>query len=112
MASELYIRLNTDAVAIELVDSGSDFADLLNEVADAARESGHVLSEHELALFRLNLNEGGRVLLRQLSGHAKLLAAAKEVMSALAEYGPSIVPHLMDSDQNAGQRLRVAIAEA
>lgn len=42
----------------------------------------------------------------------QLLAAAKEVMSLLREYGPSIVPHLMDSDQNAGQRLRDAIAAA
>ena len=41
-----------------------------------------------------------------------LLAAAKEVMAALQEHGSSIVPHLMDSDQNAGQRLRDAIAEA
>lgn len=41
-----------------------------------------------------------------------LLAAAKDVMDLLREYGASIVPHLMDSDQNAGQRLRDAIAAA
>lgn len=42
----------------------------------------------------------------------RLLQAAEEVMADLAEYGPSIVGHLMDTDQNAGQRLRDAIAEA
>ena len=43
---------------------------------------------------------------------SRLLQAAEEAMEALAEYGASIVPHLMDTDQNAGQRLRDAIAEA
>jgi D-serine deaminase-like pyridoxal phosphate-dependent protein len=41
-----------------------------------------------------------------------LLSAAKEVMAAIEEYGGSIVPHLIDTDMNAGQRLRVAIAKA
>lgn len=45
-------------------------------------------------------------------GQNALLAAAKEVMELLQEHGPSIVPHLMDSDMNAGQRLRAAIARA
>jgi hypothetical protein len=34
---------------------------------------------------------------------------ARSVMDALAEYGPSIVPHLMDTDENAGERLRAAL---
>lgn len=42
----------------------------------------------------------------------ELLAAAIEVMDALEHWGPSIVPHLMDTDENQGQRLRVAIARA
>ncbi|CAN7602494.1 hypothetical protein [Bosea sp. LjRoot237] len=37
---------------------------------------------------------------------------AKRVMALLAKHGPSIVPHLMDSDDNAGQRLRDALAKA
>ena len=41
-----------------------------------------------------------------------LLAAAKEVMGMLEEHGASIVPHLLDTDMNAGQRLRDAIAAA
>ncbi|WP_276200607.1 hypothetical protein [Chelatococcus sp. XZ-Ab1] len=35
--------------------------------------------------------------------------AAKEVMTLLDEHGASIVPHLLDSDENPGQRLRDAI---
>jgi hypothetical protein len=41
-----------------------------------------------------------------------LLIAAKEVMAALEKFGGSIVPHLMDTDMNAGQRLRDAIEAA
>lgn len=41
-----------------------------------------------------------------------LLAAAKEVLGMLEEHGGSIVPHLLDTDMNAGQRLRDAIAAA
>lgn len=37
---------------------------------------------------------------------APLREAAKEVMDLLAKHGPGIVPHLMDTDENAGQRLR------
>lgn len=35
-----------------------------------------------------------------------LRGAAKEIMGMLEEHGASIVPHLMDTDDNAGQRLR------
>lgn len=41
-----------------------------------------------------------------------LLEAAKEVMECLEKHGASIVPHLLDSDDNPGQRLRDAIAKA
>lgn len=51
--------------------------------------------------------------------NAHLIAAAPEVvehaarvMALLAAHGQSIVPHLLDSDDNAGQRLRTAIAKA
>lgn len=42
----------------------------------------------------------------------ELLEAAECVMDMLKEHGPSIVPHLLDSDDNAGQQLRNAIAKA
>lgn len=42
----------------------------------------------------------------------ELIKAASAVMKDLEEYGPSIVPHLMDTDENAGQRLRDLIARA
>lgn len=34
---------------------------------------------------------------------------AKGVMDALEEHGPSIVPHLIDSDENDGERTREAL---
>jgi hypothetical protein len=43
---------------------------------------------------------------------AALAEAAREVMDTLEEYGPSIVPHLLDTDQNAGQRLRDLLARS
>lgn len=45
---------------------------------------------------------------------ARLNAMTKEaadVMDTLRKYGPSIVPHLLDSDDNAGERLRKLIAK-
>lgn len=55
----------------------------------------------------------------EMLANACLIAAApdlyknaKEVMAALEEHGASIVPHLLDTDDNAGQRLREAIAKA
>mgnify|MGYP001607469516 FL=1 len=44
--------------------------------------------------------------------NAGLLSAAKEVMNLLHTHGPEIVRHLMDTDENPGQRLRDAIAKA
>jgi hypothetical protein len=41
----------------------------------------------------------------------QLATAAKRVMDLLEQHGPSIVPHLMDDDDNAGQRLRELIAD-
>lgn len=49
---------------------------------------------------------------RLIGAAPELLSAAIEVMQALEEHGPSIVPHLLDTDMNAGQRLRDAIAKA
>lgn len=55
-------------------------------------------------------NGEGNALL--IASAPDMFEAAKEVMSALEEHGPSIVPHLVDTDENAGQRLREAIAKA
>jgi len=59
----------------------------------------------------MNLERAMKDLERRERAWWNLLRAAKEVMADLAEHGPSIVPHLMDTDNNAGQRLRDAIAE-
>ena len=42
----------------------------------------------------------------------ELLEAASEVVRLLEYHGPAIVAHIMDTDDNAGQRLRAAIAKA
>lgn len=42
----------------------------------------------------------------------ELYKQAKQVMNMLEEYGGSIVPHLIDTDDNAGEFLRQAIANA
>jgi len=39
-----------------------------------------------------------------------LVKAAREVMDLLTTHGGSIVPHLMDSDDNPGERLRQALS--
>lgn len=41
-----------------------------------------------------------------------LLKHSKKVMALLEEHGGSIVPHLIDDDENAGEFLRQAIAKA
>ena len=49
---------------------------------------------------------------RLIAAAPDLLAAAKAVMAKLERHGPSVVPHLLDTDMNACQRLRNAIAKA
>jgi hypothetical protein len=41
----------------------------------------------------------------------EIIRYAKLVMADLQEHGPSIVPHLLDNDDNDGERLRVALAK-
>lgn len=56
--------------------------------------------------------DDGEANARLIAAAPDLLSAAREVMEALEQYGASIVPHLLDDDMNAGQRLRNAIANA
>ncbi len=52
-----------------------------------------------------------RTAIAASQAHAKALReAATEVMAALEQHGAAIVPHLIDTDDNAGQRLREALA--
>ena len=46
----------------------------------------------------------------RLARFEALADGAREVMRLLTVYGSSVVPHLLDSDDNAGQRLRVQLA--
>jgi hypothetical protein len=49
---------------------------------------------------------------RLIAAAPEIYEAAKQVMDMLKKHGPSIVPHLLDSDENAGQRLRDALKKA
>jgi len=42
---------------------------------------------------------------------AALAEAARDVMAYLEQHGPSIVPHLLDTDENPGERLREALRQ-
>lgn len=50
-----------------------------------------------------HLHDAASALLAQRDA---LRAAAREVLDKLEQHGPGIVPHLLDTDNNAGQRLR------
>ena len=50
--------------------------------------------------------------IKMLEVHRELLIYAEKVMNKLEEHGASIVPHLLDTDDNDGQRLREAIEKA
>lgn len=41
-----------------------------------------------------------------------LIQYGQAVMDALKQYGPSIVPHLLDNDENDGERFRQTLAKA
>lgn len=47
-----------------------------------------------------------------LASHQAIVMQASAVMRMLEEHGASIVPHLIDNDDNAGQRLREALQHA
>jgi hypothetical protein len=44
--------------------------------------------------------------------YVRLATSAKRVMDMLEEHGPSVVPHLIDTDDNPGQFLREDISQA
>jgi hypothetical protein len=48
---------------------------------------------------------------RLIAAAPELYEAAKEVMDLLSKYGASIVPHLLDTDENPGGRLRAILAK-
>jgi hypothetical protein len=59
------------------------------------------------------LINSARISLDQVTAERDALArAALAVMDTLEEYGPSIVPHLIDTDENDGERLRVLARRA
>ena len=65
------------------------------------------------------LSDGGRGAAESLADIPALIAEverlrlverhAREVMAALEEHGPGIVGHLLDNDDNSGERLRQAL---
>lgn len=73
---------------------------------------GHLIHPNVAVAYGNNGSPSGLFNARLISASPELLSAAKEVMALLEEYGAPIVPHLLDTDMNAGQRLRDAIAKA
>jgi len=111
---QISIDVSSSEVGAALAWDGALLADLFNEIAMHVGGEVPTLPRGRLAEFLDEIDNDGAAIVCQLAaalGYAsELRAAAKEVMAALHEYGPSIVPHLMDDDMNAGQRLRAAIA--
>jgi hypothetical protein len=74
-----------------------------------------LLCPAEVEALKAELRTVHTLLANRPAEFTALVAAAREVMDMLEEHGrdergPSIVPHLLDSDQNAGQRLRDLLA--
>lgn len=88
----------------------SVFVDAVTAVAEeAVREQDYSRD----TLNGLHAEERDRLTLRLQESEARCEAIRKEaatVMEYLARDGASVVPHLMDDDENPGQRLREALA--
>lgn len=54
-------------------------------------------------------NDDARFLMAEVQRLTRVERYAREVMWALEEHGPSIVGHLLDDDENSGERLRQAL---
>ena len=68
----------------------------------AAMPEGYKASHENAELIALSRNHFAALV--------RVAMAADEGMAALAEHGASIVPHLVDTDENAGERLRSALS--
>lgn len=85
--AEIETRLTHESMAVIWGHSPADLRYLLSLVAEKDQRI-EALEAEKAALWR----------------------EADNVMKALTEYGASIVPHLLDTDDNAGQRLRDVLA--
>lgn len=80
------------------------------ELLAAADVLGNLIGEADEA-YR-NIADRNRRVATLEADLKQVVDLADAVMTTLKEYGPSIVPHLLDTDDNDGQRLRDAIAAA
>ncbi len=83
---------------------GNNVTEMFNTIESLWKENAELKSDvkagaHMLAKATDRIND--------LEAVAK---AAEEVMKLLSENGASIVPHIIDTDDNPGQRLRNALA--
>lgn len=94
--------------------SGQDvLAEILN-LATQLRERDERIKEKDAALRYANtVIDGERDRAETAEKKlADLARKAEAVMDSLAAFGGSIVPHLLDTDENAGERLRAAVIRA
>ena len=88
-AKEKRLRAQLDAANLEMTE----------KLADVVKLTGENAGLHSK-------------ILQLESSLARMKKTAKEVMDLLQEYGAEIVPHLIDTDENPGQRLREALQES
>ena len=69
-------------------------------------------SEDTKKFFDDRIEENYEIQNPDVSILRRLALAAKAVMDDLEYFGPNIVPHLIDDDDNDGERLRELIGEA
>lgn len=82
-----------------------------HELAESVSELDARLAEAHAEVRRLESELGERFKTIERLGIqlADLAMKARAVMGDLEKHGPSIVPHLLDTDDNDGQYLRVAV---
>lgn len=80
------------------------------ELLAAADVLGNLIGEADEA-YR-NIADRNRRVATLEAELKRVVDLADAVLTTLQQYGPSIVPHLLDTDANDGQRLRDAIAAA
>jgi len=85
--------------------------DRLREENKSLREANEIdLGEKAPLIFEnAELKARNEILREELR---EVLRDAGRVMGLLAEHGASILPHLMDDDENPGERLRQAVRRA
>lgn len=98
LADELGLDVSSVNKILNRSTSGTFRKDTVKRVFTLARKKGYDFKR---------VTKGNMTALA-----SRLALAAKDVMELLQRDGAKIVPHLLDTDENAGQRLRDVLEEA